>query len=90
MKEVSRMYNALLSLETLHAPVKMDTRIPGHLTLVLTMAVEQALSSSDPGNTLRKIVSEEDQAKLLEVVIDMLKKAGLEEFYKQLKEISQG
>lgn len=90
VKEVGRMFNALLSLETLRSPVKLDTRIPGHLTLVLAMAVEQALSSTDPGNTLRKIVSEEDQAKLLEVVGEILKKAGLEEFYKQLKEISQG
>jgi hypothetical protein len=90
VKEVGRMFNALLSLETLRSPVKLDIRIPGHLTLVLAMAVEQGLSSSDPGNAFRKIVSEEDQAKLLEVVMEILKKAGLEEFYKQLKEISQG
>ena len=84
------MFNALLSLESLRSPVKLDTKIPGHLTLLLMMAVEQALSNNDPNNTLRKIVSEDDQAKLTEVVMDMLKKAGLEEFYKQLKEISQG
>ena len=82
------MFNALLSLELLRTPVKLDTRIPGHLTLVLAMAVEQALSSNDPANLLRKIVSEEDQAKLLEVVMEMVKKAGLEEFYKQLKGIA--
>ena len=90
MKEVGRIFNALLSLESLRSQVKLDTRVPGYLTLVLAMAVEYTLSSNDPGNSLRKIVSEEDQVKLLEVVMEILKKAGLEEFYKQLKEISQG
>lgn len=90
VKEVGRIFNALLRLESLRSQIKLDTRVPGYLTLVLAMAVEYTLSSNDPGNTLRKIVSEEDQAKLLEVVLEILKKAGLEEFYTELKEISQG
>jgi hypothetical protein len=89
VKDVARLLQALLSLETLRSPVKLDMRVPGYLTLVLAMAVELSLSSNDPGNYLRKLISEEDQGKLMEVVADLLRKAGLEEFYKQLKEINQ-
>lgn len=82
------MFNALISLETLRSPKKLEIKIPGHLTLVLAMAVEQVLSSNDPANVLRKMVSEDDQKKLVEVVMEMLQKAGLEEFYRKLKEIA--
>jgi len=89
MKDVGRLYDALLSLETLRSPVKLDMKVPGYLTLVLAMAVEWSLSSNDPSNYLRKVISEDDQGKLVEVVADLLRKAGLEEFYKKLKEINQ-
>jgi hypothetical protein len=89
VKDVSRLYDAALSLETLRSPVKLEMKVPGYLTLLLAMAVEWSLSSNEPGNYLRKVISEEDHGKLLEVVADLLKKTGLEEFYKKLKEINQ-
>lgn len=89
VKDVAQLLQALLSLETLRSPVKLDLRVTGYQTLVLAMAVEQSLSGNDPGNYLRKVIPEEDQGKLVEVVGELLRKAGLEEFYKKLKEINQ-
>lgn len=90
LKEVAKMYDALLSLDALDEPVKLDIRIPCRMALLLAMAVEQGMSSADPGNLLRKIVSEEDQARLVDLSIEILKKGKLEGFYKKLKELGQG
>ena len=89
VKDVGLVLQALLSLETVRGPVKLDIKVPGYLTVLLAMAVELSLSSNDQGNYLRKLISEEDHGKLMDVVAELLRKAGLEEFYKQLKEINQ-
>ena len=90
VKEVAKMYDALLSIKSLKAPVKMDMRITGTMALLLAMAVEQALSAADPGNLFRKMVSEEDQGLLVELTMEILKKGELEEFYQKLKGMGQG
>lgn len=84
------MYDALLSIKALEAPVKLDMRIPCRMALLLAMAVEQGLSGGDPGNLFKKIVSEEDQARLIELSMEILKRGELEEFYGKLKELGQG
>ena len=84
------MYDALLSIRALEAPVKLDIKISCRMALLLAMAVEQGVSGSDPGNLFKKIVSEEDQGKLVELSMEILKKGELEEFYRKLKEVGQG
>jgi hypothetical protein len=90
VKEVSKMYDALLSLDVLDEPVKLDIRVPCRLTLLLALAVEQGLAGNDPGNFFKKVVSEEDQKKLLELTAEILKKGKLEGFYQKLKDLGQG
>ncbi|MDO6431547.1 hypothetical protein Q4E93_13160 [Flavitalea sp. BT771] len=90
VKEVAKMYDAVLSLRALHTNVKLDIRVPCRMVLLLAMAVEQGLSVTDPGNLLKKIISEEDQGKLLELTAEMLKKAEVEDFHQKLKEMAAG
>ena len=90
VKEVAKMYDTLLSIRALEAPVKLDIRIPCRMALLLAMAVEQGVSSADPGNVFKKMVSEEDQGKLVDLSMEILRKGELEEFYKKLKELGQG
>ena len=90
IKEVVKMYDALLSLEALDELVKLDIRIPCRMALLLAMAVEQGLSGTDTGNPLKKIVSETDQASILELSAEILRKGKLEGFYRKLKELGQG
>ena len=89
-KEVAKMYDAVLTLRPLHTNVRLDLRVPCRMVLLLAMAVEQGLSGSGPGNLLKELVSKEDQGKLLELTEDMLKKAGVEDFYQKLKEMGAG
>ena len=63
-KEVVRMYDALLSLDVLDKPVKLDLQVPCRLLLELAMAVDQGVAAPDAVNLLKMIVSKEDLAKL--------------------------
>jgi hypothetical protein len=90
IKEVAKMYDALLSIKALETPIKLDIRIPSRMALLLAMAIEQGLSGADPGNLFKKIISEEDQGKLVDLSMEILKKGELEEFYMKLKELGQG
>jgi hypothetical protein len=89
VKDVAKMYDALLSIKALNDPVKLGMQVPRRTMVFLAMAVDQALSGADPGNLFRKIVSEEDQGKIMEFVTEILKKGELEEFYQKLKELGQ-
>jgi len=90
VKEVAKMYDTVLTLRALHTNVKLDIRVPCRMVLLLAMAVEQGLSATDPNNLLKKIISEEDQGKLLELTAEMLKKAEVEDFHLKLKEMAAG
>jgi hypothetical protein len=90
VKELAKMYDALWSIKLLDAPVKLDIRIPCRMVLLLAMAVEQGMSSADPGNVFKKIVSEEDQGKVTALVLEILRKGELEEFYQKLRELGNG
>ena len=90
VKELAKVYEALMSIKMLQSNVRLDLRVPARMTLLLAMAVDQALSGNDPGNTFRKLISEEDQGKLVELTMEILKKGELEEFYQKLKELGQG
>jgi len=89
MKEVAKMFDAALSLRALHASVKLDIRVPCRMVLLLVMAVEQGLSDAEPGNLLKTVVSEEDQGKLHELIAELLKTAGIEDFYEKLKQMAE-
>jgi hypothetical protein len=89
-KEVVKLFDALLSLEALEEPVKLDVRMPCRLVLVLAVAVDLALSAPEGANLLKKVVSAEDLAKMEETVAEMLKRGKLEGFYRKLKELGQG
>jgi len=90
IKEVSKVYDALLSLDALDDQIKLDIRVPCRITLLLALAVEQGLSAGDPANFFKKVVSEEDQKRLLELTAEILKKGKLEGFYQKLKDLGQG
>ena len=90
IKELAKVYDALMSIKTLQTNVKLDLRVPARMTLLLAMAVEQGLSGNDPANLFRKLVSEEDQGRLVELTMEILKKGELEEFYQKLKELGEG
>jgi len=77
IKELARVYDALMSIKTLKANVELDLRVPARMTLLLAMAVNQALSGNDPGNSFRKLVSEDDQARLVDLLREILKKKGV-------------
>ena len=90
VKDVGRIFDAALSLRALHAVVKLDVRVPCRMVLLLAMAVEQGMSAAEPGNLLKKVVSEEDQGKLWELIAELLKTAGVEDFYEKLKQMAEG
>lgn len=90
-KEVTaKMYQAMLKFPGSERPVKLDIKMSSKMIISVAMAVEYAMSSNEPGNLIRKIMSEDDQAKLMEFSREILKKGEVEEFYLDLKEMGQG
>lgn len=89
VKDVAKMYEAVLSIKALSDPVKLGMQVQRRTIVFLALGMEQALSGSDPNNLFRKIVSEEDQEKLRLFVKEALGKGQLEEFYEKLKELGQ-
>ena len=81
--------DSFLKLRDLSRPVKVDLRISCKMGLFLAMAVEQSLSWQDPANLMKRIVSEEDRAKLQELAGEILQKAEAEEFYGLIKKIAK-
>ena len=89
VKDVAKMYDALLSIKALSEPVKLGMQVPRRTIVFLALGMDQVLASADPNNLFRKIVSEEDQEKVRLFVKEALAKGELEEFYEKLKELGQ-
>ena len=89
-KDVSvKAYEAMLGIRTLNKPFKLGVQVSGKTAIALAMAVEYAVSSPDPANLVRKILSEEDRGKLVALASEILKSGEVEDFYAAVKEIGQ-
>lgn len=89
VQEPEELIDSFLKLRDLNRNVKVDLRISCKMGLFLAMAVEQGLLWADPANLLKRIVSEEDRAKLQELATDILQKSEAEEFYDLVKKLAR-
>ena len=89
MQEMEELMDSFLKLRDLNRNVKLDLRIPCKMGLLLAIAVEQSLVWSDPANLIKRIVSEDDRAKLREVAAEILKKSEAEEFYDLVRKMAK-
>jgi hypothetical protein len=89
VQEPEELMDSFLKLRDLSRPVKVDLRITCKMGLFLAMAVEQSLASADPGNLMKRIVSDEDRTKLQDLAGEILQKAEAEDFYGLIKKIAK-
>lgn len=89
VQDLEELMDSFLKLRDLNRTVKVDLRISCKMGLFLAMAVEQSLALADPGNLMKRIVSEEDRAKLQELAGEILQKAEAEDFYGLIKKIAK-
>lgn len=89
VQEHEELIDSFLKLRDLNRGVKVDLRISCKLGLFLAMAVEQGLQGADPANLLKRIISEDDRAKLQDLAGEILQKAEAEEFYGLVKKIAR-
>jgi len=89
VQEPEDLIDSFLKLRDLNRNVKVDLRISCKTGLFLAMAVEQSLLWTDPANLMKRILSEEDRAKLQELSAEILLKAEAEEFYGLVKKIAK-
>ena len=89
VQELEDLMDSFLKLRDLKRSVKLDLRINCKMGLLLAMAVEQSLAWTDPGNLVKRIISEEDRAKLQELATEILQKSEAEEFYDLVKKMAK-
>jgi hypothetical protein len=89
VQELEELMDSFLKLRDLKRNVKLDLRINCKMGLLLAMAVEQSLAWTDPGNLVKRIISEEDRGKLQELATEILQKSEAEEFYDLVKKMAK-
>jgi len=89
VQELEDLMDSFLKLRDLKRNVKLDLRISCKMGLLVAMAVEQSLASSDPSNLVKRIVSDEDRGKLQELATEILQKSEAEEFYDLVKKMAK-
>jgi len=89
VQDLEDLIDSFLKLRDLNRNVKVDLRITCKMGLFLAMAVEQSLLWSDPANLMKRIVSDEDRAKLQELSAEILQKAEAEEFSALVKKLAR-
>ncbi|HET6256670.1 MAG TPA: hypothetical protein VFE32_21525 [Puia sp.] len=89
VQELEDLMDAFLKLRDLKRNVKLDLRINCKMGLLLAMAVEQSLAWADPGNLVKRIISEEDRTRLQELAAEILQKSEAEEFYELVKKMAK-
>jgi hypothetical protein len=89
VQDLEDLIDSFLKLRDLNRNVKVDLRISCKMGLFLAMAVEQSLAWTDPSNLMKRIVSEEDRARLQELATEILQKSEAEEFYGLVKKIAK-
>lgn len=89
VQELEDLMDAFLKLRDLKRNVKLDLRISCKMGLLLAMAVEQSLAWADPGNLVKRIISDEDRARLQELAAEILQKSEAEEFYELVKKMAK-
>jgi hypothetical protein len=89
VQELEELMDSFLKLRDLKRNVKLDLRINCKMGLLLAMAVEQSLAWADPGNLVKRIISEEDRARLQELATEILQKSEAEEFYELVKKMAK-
>jgi|HubBroStandDraft_2_1064218.scaffolds.fasta_scaffold207154_2 hypothetical protein len=89
VQDLEELMDSFLKLRDLKRNVKLDLRITCKMGLLVAMAVEQSLTWADPGNLVKRIVTEEDRGKLQELAVEILQKAEAEEFYDLVKKMAK-
>jgi hypothetical protein len=89
VQELEELMDSFLKLRDLKRNVKLDLRINCKMGLLLAMAVEQSLAWTDPGNLVKRIISEEDRSRLQELATEILQKSEAEEFYELVKKMAK-
>lgn len=89
VQELEELMDSFLKLRDLKRNVKLDLRINCKMGLLLAMAVEQSLAWPDPGNLVKRIISEEDRSRLQELATEILQKSEAEEFYELVKKMAK-
>lgn len=87
-KDVTVVYETLLSSPGMNDSVKIFLNIPRKNVLLLTKIIELGMSVKDNGQGgLMQIVSKESLEELNDLVGDLLQKAGLTEMYNKLNSL---
>jgi hypothetical protein len=89
VQELEDLLDSFLKLRDLKRNVKLDLRISCKMGLLMAMAVEQSLTWADPANLVKRIISEEDRAKLQELAQEILEKSEAEEFYDLVRKMAK-
>lgn len=87
-KDVTVVYETLLSSPGMNDTVKISLHIPRKNVLLLTRIIELGLSAKDNEQSgLMQIVAKESISELKDLTGDLLQKAGLTEVYNKLNSL---
>lgn len=86
MKELSKIYDTVLSSPGMNDQIKIDLRMSRKNILLLGRLIENGLGKEDKiKDEIFSQLPEETHAEFIHIREDVLKKAGLTEFYEKLK-----
>ncbi|MGN6211992.1 hypothetical protein [Parafilimonas sp.] len=83
-KDVSIIYETLLTSPGMNDTVKIDLRMPRKNALLLTRVIELGLSAKDSEGGLLQTAGKDTITELNNLTGDVLQKAGLTEMYSKL------
>ena len=85
-KEISKIYDTVLSSPGMNDSIKFDLRVTRKNVLLLCSLLESGLSADkENSNELFKTLPKESSEELKSLSGELLKKAGLNEFYEKMK-----
>jgi len=87
--ELSKFYDALLSVPGMNETVKIDLKITRKNVLLLTHVIHRGLSAKAEVGGLPEIASKESLQEIISITEDCLQKAGLVELNEKLGKIEK-
>jgi hypothetical protein len=84
-KESVDLYDLLLAAPGVERDIKLNALIKGSDALLVVIALEHCLASSDANNPFTRILKDEDRTRLRELISVILQKTGTQSFYETLK-----
>jgi hypothetical protein len=75
-----------VALAALDGNVRLDLRMSMKDALIFVLALEQAVAPGEGAGTVRRLLKEEDMARIEEIKKQVLAKAKLEQVYSKLRE----